>query len=420
MAKTISLRNFDFISLTDKGKERKKNEDYLAYFDTFNGHVFVVCDGMGGHKGGAVASEIAVEAIGDFFNSNYHTNPFEAIENAINFANKKVLVHAKQKPELFGMGTTIVLVLIRDDRVYYGHAGDSRLYSFSQNKLKQLTSDHSYVNQLVQDNIISEKEAKSHPRKNEITRALGLTEKIVADVTNSAFLPDENDIILLCSDGLNSMVDDKQIQNSLSSNVIIEKKASELISKAIRNGGIDNISVQLIRFHNINHDYKPKALTNWNKDKIYRYIFSKWTYIIAMLAVPFFIFLFWGSNKSNNVSSESHELIISKGHKTTNDGMLIIYPYQIKSGDKFELIAEIFNVKTDYLKSLNPNLDVLIEGMHLKIPIQDTYFVSGGDELQLICLQYGINPIDLMKVNGFYTSKLTIGQELIIPLANDK
>lgn len=419
MTKTISLRNFNFISLTDKGIEREKNEDYLAYFDTFNGHVFVVCDGMGGHRGGKIASETAVEVIGDFFNSAYHKNPFEAIENAISFANQKVFTRSKQNPELYGMGTTIVLALIRDDRVYYGHAGDSRIYAFSQNKLKQLTRDHSYVNQLVDKKIITEKEAKSHPRSNEITRALGLADNIEPDVTSSAFLPNENDILLLCSDGLNNMISDKHIQKILSTNGVIEEKASELINQSIKKGGTDNISVQLVRFHNIDRDYTPAAIKSFGKGKSAKYLLNKKAYFIGILMTFFIAFLIFMNKKDKSVKPEKHDLIISKGYKTTKDGLLMIYPYKIKKGDKFESIAEKFNVNLDYLKSLNPNMYELIEGIHLKIPIQDTYIVQGDDELQLICDQYDIDLIDIMRVNDFYAKKLTVGKELIIPLANE-
>ena len=419
MTKTIILRNFDFISLTDKGVERNKNEDYLAYFDTFNGHIFVVCDGMGGHQGGEIASETAVEAIGDFFNSTYHKNPFEAIENAISFANQKVYTRSKQSPELYGMGTTIIFILIRDNRVYYGHAGDSRLYAFSQNKLKQLTRDHSYVNQLVIRKIITEKEAVSHPRSNEITQALGLSKNIEPEVTNSAYLPNEKDILLLCSDGLNNMVSNNQIQKILSTDKIIEEKASELIDTAIKNGGNDNISVQLVRFHNIDHQYIPVKINSWGKSILKKYLLNKWAYLIGVLLTFLMAFIVFMNKKDMSIQSEGHELIISKGHKTTNDGLLMIYPYKIKKSDNYELISEKFKVGIPFLKSLNPNMLKLTEGIHLKIPIQEIYIVQGDDDIQLISNQFNINPIDIMRVNDFCEYKLAVGKELIIPLASE-
>ncbi len=417
MTQTISLRNFNFISLTDKGLEREHNEDYLAYFDTFNGHVFVVCDGMGGHCGGEIASKIAVESIGVFFNTHYYKNPFEAIEDAILYANKKVFNHAQQNPELYGMGTTIVLALIRDDLVYYGHAGDSRLYAFSQNNLNQLTHDHSYVNQLIDKNIITKKEAETHPRSNEITQALGLLENIEPDVTNSAFLPNENDILLLCSDGLNNMLSDKSIQKILSSNIIIEQKASELINKAIKNGGIDNISVQLVQFYNINRNYKPEAISIWKKVKPQKFLLRNKVLLIGLFSIILAIYLIFFNKKDKNTQPIEHEIIITKGYKTTSDGLLMIYPYKIQTDDEFESIAENYNLQPSDLKQLNPNIDKLIEGMHLKIPIQDTYIVQGDDEIELISSRYNIDPIDIMRINNFYENKLPVGKELIIPLA---
>jgi len=417
MTKTISLRNFDFISLTDKGVEREKNEDYLAYFDTFNGHVFVVCDGIGGHSGGEIASEVAVEAIGDFFNSNYEKNPFDAIESAINFANKRVFFRAKKDIDLLGMGTTIVLVLIRDNMVYYGHAGDSRLYTFLNDKLQLLTRDHSYVNQLVDKNIISEKDAKLHPRSNEITKALGIEKTIVPDVTSSAFIPKENDVLLLCSDGLNNMLSDKNMQQIISTNETLEKKASELIYQANNSGGFDNISVQLIRFHNIETNYEPKALDTWEEKLLIKHLFKKKKYFIAASIIILLTVLFFASGDNVQTQTNGYNLIILKGQKTTEDGKLMIFPYKIDGVDNIETIAEKFNVNLQFLKSLNPNIHELIEGQHLKIPIQDTYIVQSDDEIEIICNQYSINSIDLMRVNDFCSIKLEVGSELIIPLA---
>lgn len=420
MTKTVSLRNFHFISLTDKGLERAKNEDYLAYFDTLNGHVFVVCDGMGGHLGGELASETAVEAVGFFFNEKYYKNPFEAVENAIIFANQKVYTRAKQNTEYYNMGTTVVLVLIRDDRVYYGHAGDSRLYVFSHKHLKQLTKDHSYVNQLVDRKVISAKEAESHPRKNEITRALGLSENIEPEVTSSAFLPDENDVLLLCSDGLNNMLSDKHIQKILSTELRIEEKASLLIEVANNNGGIDNISVQLVRFYNINKQYTPSKIKGRRKQLVLEHLYRRKFYYLIGALFFFVLALFFLMKPEPDSNNDNYKLFITKTYKTTKNGLLIIYPYQVQVGDKLETVAEKFNVDPNYLKALNPNVVWPSEGNHIKIPIQDTYIVRADDEIGLICAQYDILPVDLMQVNDFSSENLIVGQELIIPLTKEK
>ena len=257
MAQTVVLRNFDFVSYTDKGRERSENEDYSAYFDTLNGHIFVVCDGMGGHAGGAIASEMAVEAIGAYFNEQYYKNPFSAVENAMLFANRKVYEAAKSNPALHNMGTTMVLAMIRDNRIYYGHIGDSRIYLYKKKALKLLTRDHSYVNQMVDEKRISEKEALNHPLRNEITKAIGLFKDAEPEISNTAIIPYEGNILLLCTDGLNTMLEDKYIEQVLSSDKSLDDKAEELLSAALDFGGFDNVSLQLIRFHNFNIEYLP-------------------------------------------------------------------------------------------------------------------------------------------------------------------
>ncbi|MCF6239945.1 MAG: Stp1/IreP family PP2C-type Ser/Thr phosphatase [Bacteroidales bacterium] len=416
MAQTVVLRNFDFVNFTDKGRERDKNEDYQAYFDTLNGHVFVVCDGMGGHMGGEVASEMAVEAVGEFFNTRYYKNPFLAVENAIIFANQKVYNHAINNPDCYNMGTTIVLVLIRDNRVFYAHVGDSRLYIFKKNKLKLLTRDHSYVNKLVDEKKITQKEALNHPLRNEITKALGLFPNIEPEVANSAFIPNEGDILLLCSDGLNTMLDDQIIEKILSGKEAIEDKAAKLIQSALDNGGTDNVSVQLIRFHNVSRIYEPVEKKEFAY-KIFSLFNLKFGFTAFLSIIVFFIILILFTDNDENHQEEEIPILISKGYISGNTGKLIIYPYQLKENDSLKEIAEKFNVNLEFLKSLNPNINPNDKGKHLKIPIRAIYTVQGAEDLDLVCKRYNISLVELMRANDFCSISVPVGKELIIPLS---
>ncbi len=168
----------DTVSLTNVGKVRQENEDNLGYAETPNGDIFVVCDGMGGHIGGKIASSIAVDSIIDFFSSKQKANITDAIDEAIKFANSNIYNKTKEDPKLRGMGTTIVLLIIQEDKIYIGHVGDSRIYLMSDEHLYKLTSDHSYVQKLIEQGIINEEEAETHSRKNELLKALGIRETV--------------------------------------------------------------------------------------------------------------------------------------------------------------------------------------------------------------------------------------------------
>ena len=157
---------------TDIGCKRQANEDSMGNFETINGLAAVVCDGMGGHVGGATASRLAVEAIHGFLDGQYYEDPREAIGEANDAANKAILHQAMIQPELQGMGSTCVLLLVRDSKVYIGHVGDSRVYLIRNRCIKQLTKDHSYVQMLVDMGQLTNEQAEHHPRKNEITNAL--------------------------------------------------------------------------------------------------------------------------------------------------------------------------------------------------------------------------------------------------------
>ena len=415
MSKTINLKNFDFANLTDKGLQREKNEDFLAYFDTCNGHVFVLCDGMGGHQAGEYASKLAVETIGVFLNEKYIKNPFDAVENAIKTANIEVFKKSKSNSNYSGMGTTITLTLIRDNRIYYGHIGDSRIYLFSKNKLTQITKDHSYVQSLVDKGIISEKEAEKHPRKNEISKALGLEAFIEPDVAPSALIPHNNDLLLLCSDGLNNMINNKKIESEFKKNKPIITTASELINLANKKGGNDNISVQLIKFFNLDTEIETVDIKETKFRKFINFLKYNKTVIIGIvffIAFLLSIFFILQKNKTEIKPKTKH---VSQFNVDDLKSQIIIYAYKLKKGDTFQSIAEKFNLNDSVLRDLNPNITEIKEGLHFKIIIRDFYTVNSGDDLEIILKKFRLNSIELMKANDFCDQQVHVGQELIIP-----
>lgn len=252
------------VGATDVGKKRAANEDFLGKDDTPNGRVVVVCDGMGGHVGGATASHIAVDTILDFLRENYRDDPREAIGEAIDAANQAILNHAKTHPELTGMGSTCVLLIVRNGKVYIGHVGDSRIYLVRSKTIKQLTVDHSFVQELVNAGAISKEQAEHHPRKNEITNALGIPNMRPATVREEPISPEAGDVFLLCSDGLSNMVDDMHIAHIASNfDMTTQQRANTLVQRANDNGGLDNITCALVEF-----SAKPGTVGNvpfWKK-----------------------------------------------------------------------------------------------------------------------------------------------------------
>lgn len=236
--------------LTDVGCKRPANEDWFDKFECRNGLVAVVCDGMGGHVGGAVASHTAVEAIRAFLENNYFDNPNEAIISAVNAGNQAILQRTQQQPELAGMGATCVILLVRDGYVYYGVVGDSRIYLVRQHGITQLTKDQSYVQMLVDRGDITPQQAEHHPRKNEITNALGLAQMMPAVVNATPVEPEAGDCFILCSDGLSGMVPDEKILEIAGNQVKMTQmeRVQALIEKARANGGLDNITAVMVEF----------------------------------------------------------------------------------------------------------------------------------------------------------------------------
>ena len=242
--------------LTDVGRKRRHNED--AYLLDAERGLFVVADGMGGHAAGEVASRITVETIQEYIAATEEEHesswPFgfnsrvslegNRLTTAVEKANEKVMRAVQNRPELKGMGTTVVAALFDADRATLVHVGDSRAYLFRDGELRRLTDDHSWVQEQVNAGILSEDEAKSHPLKNVVTRALGGAAHVSVDLIEVPVRSEDR--FLLCSDGLTGMVPDEEIFARFRSDDGLEKTVRQLIDMANDRGGVDNITAILV------------------------------------------------------------------------------------------------------------------------------------------------------------------------------
>jgi len=232
--------------VTDVGQKRVTNQDFVYVSEESVGNLpnlFVVADGMGGHKAGDMASRYTVEVILQSIRSNKEQNPIKVIRAAIETANTKVLEKAKQDENLAGMGTTVVVATIIDHYMYVANVGDSRLYLI-RDTIQQITKDHSLVEEMIRIGEIDRKEARNHPDKNIITRAIGAKKMVSIDFFDMRL--ELNDVLLMCSDGLSNMLEDQEIEDIIKSGMDLPEIALELIGKANQNGGKDNIAVVLI------------------------------------------------------------------------------------------------------------------------------------------------------------------------------
>jgi protein phosphatase len=244
---------------SDVGRKRKGNED--ALFLNEEQKLYVVADGMGGHAAGEVASRVAVEAIAEFValtgGNQEITWPFglddsisyegNRLKTAVRHANSRVLEATRESAEYEGMATTVAAVLVDGDTANLAHVGDSRIYLYHDGSIEQLTRDHSWVNEQIETGAISPEQARSHPLRNVVTRALGGRADLLVDIQSRRMAP--GDMLLLCSDGLTTMVQDAEIARILEeAGGDVQKGAAALVREANEKGGEDNITVLLLKF----------------------------------------------------------------------------------------------------------------------------------------------------------------------------
>lgn len=236
--------------MSDIGKCRKNNEDayYISAGDDPAENLYLVADGMGGLNAGEVASSSAIEAfLAHFWKEMKHAESEDVLDlltGAMAAANLEVYKKSNSAREYAEMGTTLVAAAIREDKVYVAHVGDSRAYLFRKREMLPLTTDHSYVMELVKLGNITKEEAATHPKRNVITRAVGIKESVEVD-TNIHPLK-KGDMVLLCSDGLSGMLKDEEMAKILNKRTTLEKKAAILVEEANKKGGHDNISLILV------------------------------------------------------------------------------------------------------------------------------------------------------------------------------
>jgi len=236
---------------SDQGKVREMNQDYYYISNSLDEiQLYILADGMGGYNGGEIASKLAVETAKNYIKNNFkdiekdRDSIIQLLGSSMEYANMVVYEKSKENSELQGMGTTLEICLIYNNKVYIGHIGDSRIYRIRKEFIRKLTQDHSYVQKLVKEGTITKEQAAHHPQKNMLMKALGCNAFVEPDVMVKGFLKD--DILIMCSDGLTNMIDQETIYQ-MASKKNIEQASKDLVQRANDNGGYDNITVVIIK-----------------------------------------------------------------------------------------------------------------------------------------------------------------------------
>lgn len=234
-----------YCSLTDKGLVRERNEDSYAIVENDNSDIlYVVCDGIGGNNAGDIASSEVIKTISKLFKTSKAFKSSKDVKkfltNAINEANNVIIDLGSKFFEFYGMGTTITGILVTGKNAYSFNVGDSRVYGIKNDKIKQLTTDDTLVNLLVEEGKITREQAKTHPKRSHLIKAIGVGQYIDVPINKL----DYYDYFIICSDGLYSMVnDDEMLKIILTKKLSLEKKTEKLVHEALFNGGFDNITV---------------------------------------------------------------------------------------------------------------------------------------------------------------------------------
>ncbi len=405
-AKTKELTNFLYTSHTDKGAVRSNNEDSCGYVDSVNGHVFVVCDGCGGMPCGEKASQTVVNSLKFFFTNYYYKDPIQAIKDAIDYAQTRLLEEGRIHPECEGMATTLVLALVRYNKVYYANIGDSRIYYLSRGELRQVTKDDSYVQHLVDSGKLKPEDAESHPRKNELVQAMGL-DTIEPHVYRHPLTPDDDEMVLLCTDGLYNMVPRQDILATLSRSGYIEDKGAELLRTAIDNGGYDNITFQLIKFFNINsvtaERTEQTAVVAEDANDVAEKRTPVTVAILSVLVIILGVLMYLKEAKTH----------ASVGQGRVDFGGDEVVVCDLGAANSLDSIAGIFGVEPQSI-----TVTSFPDGRcQVRVPVKKIHIVRFYDNLMTLEMLYGTPREKIIRANSLHGEfDIEPASEIIIPL----
>jgi serine/threonine protein phosphatase PrpC len=239
-------------SLTDVGCQRDNNEDSYLYWEPAGdeefqrkGRLAVIADGMGGHEGGLEAGRLAVETVREVYDQAFRDDPQAALLESFGAAHARIQEYAELHPAFHGMGTTCTALVLRGRQLYFAHVGDSRLYLIRSARILRLTRDHSYVSRLVESGIVRAEDAEKHPQRHILTAALGAGREVTVDGAEQGLALQDGDDLLLCTDGLWSVVTEEELETSVSGNAPAEC-CRALVKLARKRGGPDNITLQVL------------------------------------------------------------------------------------------------------------------------------------------------------------------------------
>lgn len=376
---TIDTRNIYYNDVIGNVRTAQEDSHDMATL-TPNGDVFVVCDGMGGHVGGKQASSIAVKSIIEYLKADKYPQPIQALNDALQYANMQILGYANGHPELKGMGTTACIVLLQDSEAYIAHVGDSRIYLYlgKEKQLHRITKDHSFVQALVDAGQITDDEAEHHPNKNRILKALGL--KPALEPSFNTVKPKNDDVFLICSDGLSGMISDKIIGEIMSKDASIRQKGNLLINSALDAGGLDNITIELIKISSSPHSkskfesYNPinGVAKPSTRSKTFKVVLISFAIAVVCLCFTGLTYYFIVKKDIDNKRNKKQELLNNtvkdlkdlrrdlcdkdkeiaterekKIEKATETQNLLMRTYE---EDRIEIINKIQKLKADSLK----------------------------------------------------------------------
>ena len=390
---------YNFSEATHVGNVRDNNEDSSKALKTNNGDLFIVCDGMGGAAEGKKASSLAVDSIVAYFTKEKYDNLQIALYKSLEFANEQIYATAQAYPNFKGMGTTACVILLQDNQFHFAHVGDSRIYLFSNNNLYQLTKDHSFVNQLVDQGTITIEAAKTHKDKNRILRALGVHAKVEPTISSQPMLLKKNDVLLSCSDGLTDMVSDETIKEILSTDLSVELKTKNLVEKALANGGKDNVTVQTIEITESPNNkttfidktiYPKKDLSKTMEEEIK---VTKKSFpikkiailLVSLILLAVLMIVLFRKNKKQEIPNETIK-IIEKVEKQTNK--------------KDKTVAKSSKLNTNYFiigKENNPKKNIFKNITQYKKETKDNISVQ-----------------EIEKINGKKANQLKIGDTIFL------